>query len=115
TPTHTNTTSHTTPAAASTKDATTSPAPRSSNLGTVSDGFSGMSTSGITSSNHDVKLTAGNDLTIGQAITLGTGNLTLVDTGNVRPGERGIDMQSRVHLVGGRSVHKDNSAHNITT
>src|SRR5260221_339731 len=53
-------------------------------VGTVSDGPSGMTSSGITSSGHDVKLTVlAGGLTIGQAaagsgpITLGAGNLTL--------------------------------------
>src|SRR5204862_362496 len=83
--------------------------------GTVSDGFSGMSTSGITSSNHDVKLTAGNDLTIGQAIALGTGNLTLVDTGNVTQGATGIITAAGLQLMGAGSAHLDNSANDITT
>src|SRR5205823_1311406 len=84
-------------------------------VGTVSDGFSGMSTSGITSSNHDVKLTAGNDLTIGQAIALGSGNLTLVDTGNVTQGASGIITAAGLQLMGAGSAHLDNSANDITT
>src|SRR2546428_13503812 len=35
-------------------------------VGTVSDGFSGMTSSGITSTSHDVKLTTGGGLTINQ-------------------------------------------------
>src|SRR2546429_13055 len=74
-----------------------------------------MSTSGITSSNHDVKLTAGNDLTIGQAITLGSGNLTLVDTGNVTQGATGIITAAGLQLMGAGAAHLDNSANDITT
>src|SRR5204862_5630088 len=82
-------------------------------VGTVSDGFSGMSTSGITSTNHDVKLTAGGNLTIGQAITLGSGNLTLVDTGNVTQGASGIITAAGLQLMGSGSAHLDNSANDI--
>src|SRR5947208_6167480 len=35
-------------------------------VSTVTDGSAGLTTNAITSSNHDVKLTAGNNLTIGQ-------------------------------------------------
>src|SRR5205823_3515259 len=79
-------------------------------IGTVSDTFSGMSTSGITSTNHDVKLTAGSNLTINQAVTLGTGNLTLVDTGNVTQGATGIITAAGLQLMGSGSAHLDNSA-----
>src|SRR5438270_12422162 len=75
-------------------------------VGTVSDGFSGMSTSGITSTNHDVKLTAGNDLTINQAVTLGTGNLTLVDTGNVTQSATGVITAAGLQLMGTGSDRK---------
>src|SRR5438132_10523013 len=60
-------------------------------VGTVTDGPSGMTSSGISSSNHDVKLTVlAGGLTIGAGadagaddITLGAGNLTLNVAGNV--------------------------------
>src|SRR5207249_1849696 len=74
-----------------------------------------MNTSGITSSNHDVKLTAGGNLTIGQAITLGSGNLTLVDTGNVTQGATGIITAAGLQLMGSGSAHLDNSANDILT
>src|SRR5438046_8853764 len=51
-------------------------------VGTVSDGFSGMSTSGITSSNHDVKLTAGGNLTINRSEERRVGNQTMSQTGH---------------------------------
>src|SRR2546430_1862534 len=74
-----------------------------------------MSTSGITRTNHDVKLTAGGNLTIGQAITLGSGNLTLVDTGNVTQSASGIITAAGLQLMGAGSAHLDNSANDITT
>ena len=52
-------------------------------VGIVGDSFSGMTSTGITSSSNDVKLTAGGDLAINQAVNTGTANLTLSDTGNV--------------------------------
>src|SRR5947199_283795 len=83
-------------------------------VGTVSDTFSGMSTSGITSANHDVKLTAGNNLAINQAVTLGTGNLTLVDTGNITQSATGVITAAGLQLMGTGSAHLDNSANDIT-
>src|SRR5207253_3012487 len=64
---------------------------------------------------HDVKLTAGGNLTIGQAVTLGSGNLTLVDTGNVTQGASGIITAAGLQLMGSGSAHLDNSANDITT
>src|SRR5207244_3740607 len=84
-------------------------------VGTVSDGFSGMTTSGITSTNHDVKLTAGGNLAINQAVMLGTGNLTLVDTGNITQSASGIITAAGLQLMGAGSAHLDNSANDITT
>src|SRR5436305_278675 len=84
-------------------------------VGTVSDTFSGMTTSGITSSNHDVKLTAGGNLAINQAVTLGTGNLTLVDTGNITQSATGVITAAGLQLMGTGSVHLDNAANDITT
>src|SRR5439155_806661 len=72
-------------------------------VGTVSDGFSGMSTSGITSTSHDVKLTTGGNLAIGQAVTLGTGNLTLNVTGNVTQGASGVLTAAGLQLMGSGS------------
>ncbi len=50
-------------------------------VGTVTVG--GMTATGITTSDDDVKLTAGGNLAINQAIALGTGKLFLSVTGNV--------------------------------
>src|SRR5206468_5671751 len=74
-----------------------------------------MSSSGITSTNHDVKLTAGGDLTVNQAVTLGTGNLTLSVTGNVTQGASGVLTAAGLQLMGSGSVHLDNGANDITT
>src|SRR5947209_7932574 len=82
-------------------------------VGTVSDTFSGMSTSGITSTNHDVKLTAGNDLAINQAVTLGTGNLTLVDTGNITQSARSEERRVGKQCKCAGSAHHDNGDNDI--
>src|SRR5438034_840697 len=84
-------------------------------VGTVSDGFSGMTTSGITSANHDVKLTTGGDLTVIQAALPGSGNLTLSVTGNVTQGASGVLTASGLQLMGAGSAHLDNGANDITT
>src|SRR5438876_953058 len=84
-------------------------------VGTVSDGFSGMSSSGITSTSHDVKLTTGGDLTIGQAVTLGSGNLTLSVTGNVTQGASGLPLHAALPILGAGSAHLDNGANDVTT
>src|SRR5438034_11585662 len=81
----------------------------------VSDGFSGMSSSGITSTSHDVKLTTGGNLIINQAVTLGTGNLTLSVTGNVTQGASGVLTAAGLQLMGSGSAHLDNGANDITT
>src|SRR5438477_7017965 len=62
-----------------------------------------------------VKLTAGGNLTINQAVTLGSGNLTLVDTGNVTQSASGIITAAGLQLMGAGSAHLDNSANDITT
>src|SRR5207249_1515658 len=81
---------------------------------TVSDGFSGMSTSGITSTNHDVKLTTGGNLTINQAVTLGAGNLTLSVTGNVTQGASGVITADGLQMLGNGSDDLDNGADDVT-
>src|SRR5438034_928494 len=81
----------------------------------VSDGFSGMSSSGITSTSHDVKLTTGGNLIINQAVALGTGNLTLSVTGNVTQGASGVLTAAGLQLMGAGSAHLDNGANDVTT
>src|SRR5437879_7097913 len=74
-----------------------------------------MSTSAISSSTPLVRSTAGGNLAINQAVTLGSGNLTLVDTGNVTQGASGIITAAGLQLMGSGSAHLDNSANDITT
>src|SRR5437868_4252279 len=84
-------------------------------IGTVSDTFSGMSTSGITSTNHDVKLKAGGNRTIYHHVTLGTGNLALLDTDKATPGANALSLHAALPILGAGSAHLDNSANDITT
>src|SRR5205085_870588 len=84
-------------------------------VGTVTDGFSGMSTSGITSSNHDEIGRASCRVGINQSVTLGTGNLTLVDTGNITQSASGSITAAGLQEMGTGSAHLDNSANDITT
>src|SRR6059058_1837816 len=74
-----------------------------------------MSTSGITSANHDVKLTTGGNLTINQAVALGTGNLTLNVIGAVTQGASGVLTAAGLQLMGAGSAHLDNGANDVTT
>src|SRR5205823_4777474 len=83
-------------------------------VGTVSDGFSGMSTSGITSTNHDVKLTAGGNLTINQAVTLDADNLTLHYLANLTRGANGIITTAGLQLMRSGSAHLEHRANNTT-
>src|SRR5690349_5165236 len=84
-------------------------------VGIVGDAFSGMTSTGITSSSHDVKLTAGGDLAINQAISTGSANLTLSDTGNVTQSASGTITAAGLQLLGSGSVHLDNANNDITT
>ena len=68
-------------------------------VGIVGDSFSGMTSTGITSSSNDVKLTAGGDLAINQAVNTGTANLTLSDTGNVTQSASGILTAGGLQLL----------------
>src|SRR5207249_366092 len=79
-------------------------------VGTVSDGFSGMTSSGITCTNHDVKLSSPTRRSSDLAVTLGTGNLTLSVTGNVTQGASGVLTAAGLQLMGSGSVHLDNGA-----
>ena len=84
-------------------------------VGIVGDSFSGMTSTGITSSSNDVKLTAGGDLAINQAVNTGTANLTLSDTGNVTQSASGILTAGGLQLLGSGSVHLDNPNNDVTT
>src|SRR5205807_1972950 len=52
-------------------------------VGIVADLFSGMTSPALPGALPILKLTAGGDLTIDQAVNTGSANLTLSDTGNV--------------------------------
>src|SRR5206468_114380 len=82
-------------------------------VGIVADLFSGMTSTGITSASHDVKLAAGGELTINHAVNTGSANLTLSDTGNVTQSASGIITAAGLQLLGSGSVHLDN-ANNAT-
>ena len=84
-------------------------------VGIVGDSFSGMTSTGITSSSNDVKLTAGGDLAINQAVNTGSANLTLSDTGNVTQGASGVIAAGGLQLLGSGSVHLDNPNNDVTT
>src|SRR5437773_862621 len=84
-------------------------------VGTVSDGFSGMTSSGITSTSHDVRLEERRVVNVGQAVTLGSGNLTLSVTGNVTQGASGVITAAGLHLMGSGSAHLHNGANDVTT
>src|SRR4029077_5437934 len=73
-----------------------------------------MTSTGITSSSHDVKLTTGGDLAISQTAQIGTGNLTLNVTGNVTQGASGIITAAGLQLTGSGSVHLDGAPHEVT-
>ena len=84
-------------------------------VGIVGDSFSGMTSTGITSSSNDVKLTAGGDLAINQAVNTGSANLTLSDTGNVTQSASGIITAGGLQLLGSGSVHLDNPNNDVST
>src|SRR6185295_7837255 len=84
-------------------------------VGIVADTFSSLTSTGITSSSHDVKLTTGGDLAINQAAQIGTANLTLNVTGNVTQGASGPITASGLQLTGSGSVHLDNANNDVTT
>src|SRR5437773_1504457 len=84
-------------------------------VGTVSDGFSGMSTSGIKIGRASGRETAGSKLTIRQAVTLGTGNLTLNVTGNVTQGASGVLTAAGLQLMCLGFGHVHNGANDVTT
>src|SRR5437773_2192887 len=84
-------------------------------VGTVSDGFSGMSTSRSEERRVGKERTARRDLTVGQAVTLGTGNLTLNVTAKVAHGACGVLTAAGLQLLGAGSVHLDNGANDVTT
>src|SRR5437016_5659725 len=81
-------------------------------VGTVTDGPSGMTSSGIATTNHDVKLTVlAGGLTIGAVadagaddITLGLGNLTLNVVGNVTQVSGNVITAAGLQLLGSGTV-----------
>src|SRR5437762_6630339 len=80
-------------------------------------------THGITTTNSDVKLTVlAGGLSVGAAadagaddITLGSGNLTLNVTGNVRPVAGNLILASGLQLLGSGSVHLADTGNNVPT
>src|SRR5947209_8469369 len=74
-----------------------------------------MNTSGITTSNHDVKMTAGGKLAINHILTLGVSSLPTCDPPNVTQSASGIITAAGLQLMGTGSAHLDNSANDITT
>src|SRR4051812_49907271 len=73
-----------------------------------------MSTSGITDSGHDVKLTAGGDLAINAGVAMGSGNLTLTDACSAA--ECASIMAAGLQLLGsGTSVALNNANNDVTT
>src|SRR5437868_3606570 len=85
-------------------------------VGTVADAFSGMTTSGITSTSHDVKLTTVlGDLTIDRAIAAGTGNLTLNVSGALSQTTSGLITAAGLQLTGSGTAHLDNANNDVTT
>src|SRR5437879_2107067 len=92
-------------------------------VGTVTDGPSGMTASGITTSNDDVKLSVlAGGLTIGAVadagaddITLGTGNLTLNVVGNVKNGRASGRETAGLPLVGSGTGTRNDSGNNVAS
>src|SRR5439155_1240885 len=92
-------------------------------IGTVTDGPSGMTASGITTSNDDVKLTVlAGGLSVGAVadagaddITLGTGNLTLNVVGPVTQVSGNVITASGLQLLGSGSVTLNDSGNNVST
>src|SRR5207245_222732 len=92
-------------------------------VGTVTDGPSGMTSSGIATSNHDVKLTVlAGGLTIGAVadagaddITLGSGNLTLKVVGAVTQTAGNVITAAGLQLLGSGSVTLNDGGNNVVT
>src|SRR5439155_418540 len=93
-------------------------------IGTVTDGPSAMTTSGITTSDGDVKLTApAGRLTIGHApgpvggedMSLGTGNLTLNVVGAVTQTANTVITAAGLQLLGSGTVTLKEGGNNVAT
>src|SRR5205814_1900828 len=87
-------------------------------VGTVTDTAMSPSTttSGITSTGNDVKLTAqAGGLSIGQAVSTGAGDLTLNVTGAVTQTATGIITGTGLQLLGSGTVNLDQAANNVVT
>src|SRR5439155_1442221 len=91
-------------------------------VGTVTYGPSAMTTSGITTSDDDVKLTVlAGGLTIGdgisttQDIALGTGNLTLNVVGAVTQTANNVITAAGLQLLGTGTVTLNDSGNNVAT
>src|SRR3989442_1301534 len=101
----------------------TSPFRTTLTIGTVTDGPSGMTASGITTSNDDVKLTVlAGGLGIGAAadagaddITLGSGNLTLNVVRNITQISRNVILASCLQLLGSGTVTLNDTGNNVST
>src|SRR5207237_593963 len=73
-------------------------------------------TSGITSTGNDVKLTVqAGGLSIGQAVSTGAGDLTLNVVGPVTQTLRGIITGTGLQLLGSGTVNLDQAANNVVT
>src|SRR5205814_352578 len=86
-------------------------------IGTVTDGPSAMTTSGITTSGGDVKLTVlagglaiGDGISTTQDIALGTGNLTLNVVGAVTQTANNVITAAGLQLLGSATVTLHESA-----
>src|SRR5205823_3473430 len=87
-------------------------------VGTVTDTAMSPSTttSGITSTGNDVKLTVqAGGLSIGQAVSTGAGDLTLNITGAVTQTATGIITGTGLQLLGSGTVNLDQAANNVVT
>src|SRR5205807_1441381 len=84
-------------------------------VGIVADLFSGMTSTGITTASHDVKLPAPYALLFRPAVNTGSANLTLSDTGNVTQAASGIITAGGLQLLGTGSVHLDNLNNDVAT
>src|SRR5437762_545681 len=73
-------------------------------------------TSGITSTGNDVKLTVqAGGLSIGEAVSTGAGDLTLNVTGAVTQTATGIITGTGLQLLGSGTVNLDQAANNVVT
>src|SRR5437868_4856805 len=73
-------------------------------------------TSGITSTGNDVKLTVqAGGLFIGQAVSMGAGDLTLNVVGPVTQTLSGIITGTGLQLLGSGTVNLDQAANNVVT